>query len=201
MLQFIIKSDSAEEIRRQFSEAIEGGCRWIELYTSADISDDRLKPLAEELAGEAHSKEAVFMLANRVTLSKLAGCDGVQLYDKEISASAARTELDASPIIGITVDCFETIELRHHLDVDYFRFEPVFDGNRNNLALLAEIAEKAAENDVEKPLAAGGGINFDNYSDVLAAGAVGIAVDSSIARSEEKLSAAVAHMIKLIGRD
>ena len=202
MLQYIVKSDNVKDILAEARQALKGGCRWIEIKAPAALSDEILKPALKELLEDVRKAEGMLLVADRVTLCKDAGCDGVQLYRDDMPVSAARMELEAAPIIGVTVNSWEEILRQYRLDVDFFRYEPAFNGEIDNLPLLREIADKVAENDVERPLAATGGITCDNFRDVLAAGAVGIAVDSSLAQAHDvSLTEAVRRLIGLMGRD
>lgn len=200
MLQFIVKSDNPEEIISQTREALEGGCRWIELKTTKAISDEELTEVINKLMPVVKEKEGTLTLASRVTLAKQTGVDGVQLYLDDMPPTAARMELEAGPIIGMSVRDLDTVERNLHFDIDYFRYEPLFEEDGENLKTLLEIARLLKEKKSDKPLAAAGGLTSENVEVALEYGAEGVAIDASYAEEGESVKNAVASLIELLGK-
>lgn len=198
MLQYIVKSSDRDEIMEQTRRALEAGVRWIELKTEPSLSDADLTEIIGVLKPEVKKAGCVLTLASRVTLAKQTEVDGVQLYEGDLPASTARMELNAGPIIGISVISPDQVERQMSLDVDFFRLEPLYENGSEHLATLFEIAKLLRDNGIDKPLAAAGGINKKNVEGALAAGADGIAVDSGIASGCKSLKDALEEIIGFI---
>lgn len=198
MLQYIVKSSDRDEIMEQTRRALEAGVRWIELKTEPSLSDADLTEIIGVLKPEVKEAGCVLTLASRVTLAKQTEVDGVQLYEGDLPASTARMELNAGPIIGISVISPDQVERQMSLDVDFFRLEPLYENGSEHLATLFEIAKLLRDNGIDKPLAAAGGINKKNVEGALAAGADGIAVDSGIASGCKSLKDALEEIIGFI---
>lgn len=199
MLQYIVKTSDTESILAQAREAIGAGVRWIELKIDDSVSDDSLEDIIKVLKQEAADAECALTVASRVELAKSTQIDGVQLYSGDESAAAARVTLDGGPIIGVSVSSQDEVERTMHLDVDYFRFEPVFGDNSDNLALTTSILKMLHDNSIYKPLAVAGGIkSVDNVSAALKAGAAGVAVDSSIASADKSIKDALKELLSYL---
>lgn len=201
MLQYIIRSGKRDEIAAQCNEALEAGCRWIEIKAPKEFTDEELKSSIEQILPQIREKGASLILASRVTLAKQTGADGVQLYIDDMPPTAARMELEAGPIIGMSVRDVATVERNLHFDIDFFRLEPLFEEDGENLATLCEIANLLSEKKSDKPLAAAGGITSDNVEGVLAAGAEGVAVDSSIAEGHSSIKDGLENLIRTINQE
>lgn len=200
MLQYIVRASGKDEILREAREALKGGCRWIEVKAPVSVTDDELKETLGLLKPEVDEAGGCLTVASRVTLAKLTEIDGVQLYEGDMPATAARMELEAGPIIGMSVTSRDEVERNMRFDVDYFRFEPLFGKDSGGLDAMASVAALLRETRSDKPLACAGGITPDNMKDALAAGAEGIAVDSSIAADGRPLSDAVAEFVDAIAK-
>lgn len=196
MLQYIVRSDDTTDMLSQARQALEGGCRWIELNAPAEVSDEQLAEVLGILKPEISSYNACLTVASRVTLARQAEIDGVQLYEGDVLTAAARRELEGGQIIGLSIKSVEAVEVNMHSDIDYFRFEP--SNLPRQLGLLTAVAELLRSLRSDKPLAAAGGITAANVGDVLAAGAEGVAVDSSIADGGGSIRDAVAALMRII---
>lgn len=198
MLQYIVKSGDPQDVLEQARIALAAGCKWIELKAPAEVDDKTLEQIIADLKPLVKENEATLTLASRVTLVKQTEVDGVQLYEGDMPASAARMELEAGPIIGISVTNQGEVERNMHFDVDYFRLEPLFEADAQHLDVLAAIAETLRKARSDKPLAAAGGISADNVEGVLAAGAEGVAADKDTAKAGESLADALNRLIAQI---
>jgi thiamine-phosphate pyrophosphorylase len=103
--------------------------------------------------------------------------DGVHLGQSDGSVLKARQKLGENKIIGVTVDAFEQINIVNILPVNYIGVSSVFPTkNKKNIRTiwgcggLAKIVKLS-----NFPMIAIGGINEANISEVIEAGAHGIA--------------------------
>ena len=200
MLQYIITSGDSDKIVNQTKQVLDGGCRWIEIKAPKEMDDIKLGEVIDEVLPLIREKEATLIIASRITLAKEKGADGVHLYENDMPPTTARMELEAGPIIGISVKSVNTVESNLYFDIDYFRFEPLFEEDKENLKTLEEISRFLREKKSDKPLAAAGGISKNNLYGVLAAGAEGIAVDETISNENDSLAASISCLINELGK-
>lgn len=196
MLQYIVRPGDTADMLSEARQALEGGCRWIELNVPEGVSDGQLAGVIGILKPEISRNEACLTVASRVALVRQTEIDGAQLYEGDMPPATARRELEGGPIIGLSIRSVEAVEANLHSDIDYFRFEPL--NVPSQLGLLTAVAERLRSVRSDKPLAAAGGITAANVGDVLAAGAEGVAVDSSIAGGGGSIRDAVAALARTI---
>ncbi|TVY00279.1 thiamine phosphate synthase [Paenibacillus cremeus] len=138
----------------------------------------RLKPLLPHTA---------VVLNDRLDAALAAGADGVQLTGSSLSAAQARRIAPPGLAIGCSVHSAEEAKSAAREGADFVIFGHVFaTGSKPGLAprglpALAEAAAAASP----VPVIAIGGMTPDRVSDVLAAGAGGIAVLSSVLLHED----------------
>lgn len=188
MLQFITDPTSQRPITEQVKEAIAGGCRWIELseYTDKRLTDKNadLRQVAEELMPVCRDAEVFLMIDNDVELVAELHNHGVHLASADRSAAMkVRELLGAHAVIGVgCVLASDAIALRG-TDVDYVTFavEPTEAG----IAAFAKIAAEVKAADTGLHIVARGEFSPEQLPAVLAAGASGVAISTSIAAADD----------------
>ena len=187
MLQFITHQTAQYNYVEGAVEALNGGCKWIQLrMKGADIEDIRqavaiLKPLCLH-------HEATLILDDHVELTAQLDIDGVHLGKNDMPIAEARKILGNHFIIGATVNSFD--DILHHLQgatPNYFGCGPFrFTSTKKNLATILGIEgykliiKLMHDNDIHIPLIAIGGIHKNDIPQLLTNGVNGIALSSSI---------------------
>lgn len=194
MLQFITNEKSAVSPARQILEAIDGGCRWVQIRLK-NSSDEEIKKVFFEIRDKAKETLTTIIIDDRVDLVKeLAseGVAGVHLGLEDTPASVAREKLGPDAIIGVTAHSFEEVKGYKGLDVDYIGVGPFAPTDtKENLAPIlglegiAEIALLSKDLGMELPLVAVGGIRLEDVKPLLEVGANGVAVSGAIANSDD----------------
>lgn len=165
---------------------IEGGCRWVQLRLK-DLTDDDVRPIAEEIIPLCKESETILVLDDRVELANAIRVHGVHLGKQDMPVAEAREMLGPHAIIGATANTIDDILALRGIDVDYvglgpFRFtetkkrlSPVLglDGYRSIIT-----AKRNAG--IELPVVAIGGITLDDVPAIMATGVDGLAVSGSI---------------------
>lgn len=192
MLQFITNEFSKTTPTNQILEAIEGGCRWIQIRLK-EASDDDIKRVFFEIRDKAKETLTTIIINDRVELAKELGPEGVAgvhvgLHD--MSASEVREKLGPDAIIGVTAHSFDELLSYKGLDIDYVGVGPyAFTETKKNLSPvlglegIAEISIRAKEEGMFFPLVAVGGVQIDDVKPLLEVGANGIAVSGAIANA------------------
>ncbi|OPY29128.1 MAG: Thiamine-phosphate synthase [Methanomassiliicoccales archaeon PtaU1.Bin030] len=180
--------------------ALDGGADVIQLRDK-DLSGRDLYALAREMASLVHASRARFIVNDRLDIALAAGADGVHLGQYDLPVAAARSLSPPSFIIGVSVGSVEEALAAERDGADYVALSPVFStptkddaGPGHGLEVLREI--KAA---VKLPVIAIGGVNAGNVTEVVAAGADGVAVISAVLGADD-VEAAARSMRELVIR-
>jgi thiamine-phosphate pyrophosphorylase len=180
--------------------ALDGGADVIQLRDK-DLSGRDLYALAREMASLVHASRARFIVNDRLDIALAAGADGVHLGQYDLPVAAARSLSPPSFIIGVSVGSVEEALAAERDGADYIALSPVFStptkddaGPGHGLEVLREI--KAA---VKLPVIAIGGVNAGNVTEVVGAGADGVAVISAVLGADD-VEAAARSMRELVIR-
>jgi thiamine-phosphate pyrophosphorylase len=159
---------------------LDAGVRLIQLRTKA-LGSGALLTLAQELAEDARSARATFILNDRADLARLAGASGVHVGQTDLPPADARRLLGADFIVGLSTHSEAEIAAALAEPVDYLGVGAVFGTTMKGpahptvgLALVARAAELGSAR--ATPIVAIGGITLERASSVLEAGASSVAV-------------------------
>src|SRR5580704_1153358 len=165
------------------SEACAAGCRWISVREK-DLSEDEQIAIFGSLRRAVQKWRVRATIHGSVRTVKAAGDDGVHLMAGR-NPVAARAQLGSGALIGLSVHHPHEIERLPRDVLDYVIAGPVHETESKpgyGPALgAAGIAVMAASDNL--PVIAIGGITPERASDVIAAGATGIAVMGAVMRS------------------
>lgn len=182
----ISKLTHAEQVKR----LIEGGARMIQLREKY-ASPKEFYEAAKEALKIARNENVKIIINDRVDIALALEADGVHLGQSDLPPEFARKILGEKAIIG-----FSTHNLRQVLDavklpVDYLAIGPVFTTKTKTnpeKEVGPEGLKTAREAVGDFPLVAIGGINSQNYSEVLQAGANSAAIISDLLSDAGKIS-------------
>ena len=184
MLQFITHPCKKYNIIDEVKMALEGGCRWIQLYMK-DSSDEEVKKVTEEIIPLCQEAEAILVIDNRVNITLETKVHGVFLGKAKMPALEAREKLGAGAIIGVTANTAEDIIAYKKIDVDYVELGQ-FNGSTENLSIedYKSIVSEVRNAGVELPIVAVGEISIDDIDDIMSTGVNGIAMSKTIINAE-----------------
>ena len=171
--------------RRPLAEAVEecldAGLRAVQLREK-DLAVRDLLELAVSLREGTRRRGARLLINDRADVALAAGADGVQRTHLSLPVEALRRIAPPAFLIGASVHSEGEARQAAAEGADFVVFGPVYDtpskrqyGQPQGLQALEQVAAA-----VDCPVIAIGGITPDRVRDVLAAGAVGVAVISSI---------------------
>jgi thiamine-phosphate pyrophosphorylase len=171
-------------LARVVERTLAAGCRWISLREK-DLPEVEQVVLASVLKPLARLAGACLTLHGNPQLARVAGVDGVHL-SADADAAAARSAIGTAGLIGISIHSVAQACQVDPALVDYAIAGPAFEtaskpgygpalGARGTTALVRACPV---------PVIAIGGIEAGNVADVLAAGAVGVAVMGGVMRAE-----------------
>ncbi len=172
-------------------EAVQGGVTAVQLREKDMATRDFIR-CAVELKKRLTALDVPLIINDRVDVALAVGADGVHLGQRDMPYEQAREILGKEALIGLSVETIEQAEQANRLDVDYIGLSPVFTTpTKTDVETSLGLDGVRRICDITRhPTVAIGGINRDTITDVLGAGAEGIAVVSAIMASESPREAA-----------
>lgn len=166
-------------------EAVEAGVDVIQ-YREKVLSRKGALAIARRLREITDRVSVPFIINDDPAIALASDADGVHLGQEDIPVEVARRILGKDKIIGISTHSLEEVSEAGRLDVDYIGFGPIFHSATKMVTSPHGIdGIKRIRAHVSIPVIAIGGIAPENVSDVLHAGADGIAVISAILTSPD----------------
>jgi thiamine-phosphate pyrophosphorylase len=176
----------AEQVKR----LILGGAKVIQLREKYASPKDFYKS-AEDALRIARENDVEIIINDRVDIALALRADGIHLGQDDLPPEKARKILGEKSIIGFSTHSIEQAVEATNFPINYIAIGPVFatktkDNPEKKVGL--EGVKKVRESIGDFPLVAIGGINAENYLEVLKAGADSVAIISDIISPPDKIS-------------
>lgn len=172
-------------------EAVKGGVTMVQLREKDCCTRDFIE-LATNLKRLLIEVNVPLIINDRLDVALASNADGLHIGQSDMPYPIARGLLGYDKIIGLSVENMVQARDANNLDVDYIGISPVFSTQtKHDIARPFELEgiRKVASFTKHQTVAIGG-INAENATDIVAAGANGIAVVSAICSAKEPLKAA-----------
>jgi thiamine-phosphate diphosphorylase len=177
--------------------ALAGGSRMIQLREK-EWPSGRVLPLAEVLRAACAAAGATFIVNDRVDLALAVGADGVHLGQDDLPARAARPLLRPGMILGISTHGVEQARAAQADGADYVAVGSMFaTTSKADFQLVGTELMRKLRGEIRVPLVGIGGITPDNVSEVIQAGADGVAVISAVCAAADPKAAAVQFLTQI----
>lgn len=152
---------------------------------SASMKDAYIE--AMELRKLAAEREVLFIVNDRCDLALAVDADGVHLGQGDLPLNLARKVMGPGKLIGISTHNAEQVRVATAGGPDYLGFGPIFmPGSKADHDPVVGVAGlKAIRPLTPLPIFAIGGISLDHVSEVMGAGANGVAVISAILKASD----------------
>ncbi|MDY0191078.1 MAG: thiamine phosphate synthase [Desulfuromonas sp.] len=171
--------------------AVHGGVTLVQLREK-ECATREFVELGRALMASLKNTDIPLLVNDRIDIALAVGADGVHIGQSDMPYADARRILGAEAIIGLSVGSEAEAREAEAVDVDYLGLSPVFV-----TPTKSELKEQLGLEGVGRirqisrhRLVAIGGINSDNMTPVLQAGADGVAVVSAICSAADPLKAA-----------
>jgi thiamine-phosphate pyrophosphorylase len=167
-------------------------------YRDKNTEDDVRFQRAQQLREICHRYQALFLVNDRVDLALAVGADGVHLGQTDMPIAVARRLLGPQAIIGRSTTNPE--EMRRALEegADYIGVGPVYSTpTKPGKAAAGLDYVRYAATHSPVPWFAIGGIDADNLSEVLQAGAQQVAIVRAVMEAENPTQSAQAIVAQL----
>ena len=157
-----------------------GGCRLVQLREK-EWPSGRLLPMAERLRDRCRAAGATFVVNDRLDLALALGADGVHLGQDDLPPAAARPLLRPGMILGLSTHSLEQARAAQAAGADYVAVGSMFPtGTKPDFQLVGPELIGKLRGEISVPLIGIGGITHDNVTQVIRAGADGVAVISAV---------------------
>lgn len=165
--------------------ALQGGLKIVQ-YRDKDADDETRLHYGEKLCELCHRYDALFIMNDRVDLAIASNADGVHLGQKDIPIGLARQLLGPQRIIGRSTTNPQEMQKAIEQGADYIGVGPVYETptKADKPAAGLEYVRHAAQN-CTIPWFAIGGIDMNNFDDVMSVGGERIAVVRAIMQAEQ----------------
>ena len=178
------------ELSAKVAAAVRGGVNMVQLREK-DLPAAELLDMAISIRDLTSAAKALFLVNDRVDVALAAGADGVQLGEDALSVEAVRRIAGDNMLIGRSVHSLQGAVQAQAQGADFLIVGTIFptqskpDAPITGVELLAQVAKS-----VSIPFLAIGGVTGKNVAQVLAQGATGAAVISTILDSPDARAAA-----------
>jgi len=176
------------DVGKAVTEAIAGGATMVRV-SGEGLTAGELLDLSQIVHAKTKGK-ALLVVDDRVDVAVAVDADGVELPETGLPTRAARAQIGKYAVVGRSVYDAENALQATRDSADYVTVGPIYKGASKSgkpagVGLLKEIRK-----DSNLPMLAAGGITADKVSDVINAGAAGVAVSSAISGAEDPKAAA-----------
>ncbi len=201
-IDFYFITDSKLSKKGIFSDvenAVNAGCQVVQYRVVSKKNGDMVKE-AEQLKKICYGR-AVFLVDDRVDVALAVDADGVHIGQGDIPLKTARKLLGKEKIIGQTVHDLEEAIKAEKLEGDYIGLAPIFKTDTKEDArdpCGTEMIKKVRK-EVSLPIVAVGGIDKNNVSAVIQAGADSAVSINAVVCSDD-VYAEVSDFIRIIRR-
>ena len=175
----------------QTKALIEGGAALIQIRDKVSTSRE-VFDAAQDCLEYCKTKKVTLIINDRVDIAMMLGADGVHLGQDDLPPSKARALLGEDALIGYSTHTLEQAIEAIKQPIDYIAFGPIYStatkADHDPIVGLEQLKTvRQAIGDF--PLVAIGGINLENYLDVLNSGPDSVAMISALVGDAEKISA------------
>jgi len=175
-------------------QVVKGGAKTIQLRDKVQ-SKEKLLPIAEQLRTICRENGVLFIVNDHLDIALAADADGLHLGQDDLPVKVARKLLPPGKIIGCSTTTVEQAAAAQSEGADYIAVGAIYPtSSKTSTTTPAKVVGletlRRVRQAVSLPLVAIGGINKDNASEVIAAGADAVAVLSAVSGAESPEEAA-----------
>lgn len=166
-------------------EALAGGVTLVQ-YRAKDTASSVMYKEAVQLKALCDKYKVPLIINDRLDIAQAVGAAGVHLGQEDLPCAVARQILGADYVIGVSAHNPAEAVQAAAAGADYLGCGAVFGtATKQDVAKLGLANLQAIRKVVTLPMVGIGGINVDNYAEVLGTGADGAAIVSGILAQDD----------------
>lgn len=199
-LHYISQGSTPEDHLKNIKEVLDAGIKLLQLRLK-NISDELYTDYANKAKDLCNKYDAVLIINDNVTASKLSKADALHLGLDDMSVSDAK-KIIPTKLIGGTANTIEHIRQRCAEKVDYIGLGPYrFTNTKEKLSPILgiegykTIIQQMKKENLNTPIYAIGGIELQDIESIINTGVYGIAVSGLLTRADNK-----EHLVKEINK-
>ena len=172
-------------------QAVDGGVTIVQLREK-NCTKSEFCALAQDLKTFLKPRSIPLIINDAVEVAQEIGADGIHVGQSDMDVLEVRARLGDSAIIGLSIETEEQAIEANGLPIDYIGISPVFatPTKEDHSEPWGLKGVQWLREHSRHPMVAIGGLNTGNVSDVIQAGADGIAVVSAICAADDPEAAA-----------
>ena len=177
----VLISDKSENFQQDVIDALEAGCKWIQVQMSNTANREKSIKALVEIKALCRKNEAMLIVEDDTELAQKAETDGVYISNgNSEDAKEARKFLGEGYIIGLAAKDCESIAAAKKVGADYVCIGPFGSGNKAfSLEDLREITTQTREKSLNLPIVVFGEIKTDDIAPLMQSEINGIALDAA----------------------
>jgi thiamine-phosphate pyrophosphorylase len=166
------------------SQVIRGGVKVIQLRDE-EHNKKELLSIAQGLKALCVEHDVLFIMNNYLDIALAVDADGLHVGQDDLPVNIARRLLPIDKILGCSVRTVDKAAIAQSEGADYIAVGAIYPSPSKEIAeVVGPERLEQIRRSVTVPLVAIGGINKDNVSEVLTAGADSVAVISAVVGAE-----------------
>ena len=191
-LQYISQGATAIKQLHNIQQALGAGCNWIQLRYKNATTDD-ITALAKQVKKICTHYTATFIINDHPHIAKAVDAEGVHLGLTDLSVSEAKKIVGTDKIIGGTANTLEHVLQRVEEGCSYIGLGPLrFTTTKEKLSPVLglqgykKIMDELAQQQIQIPIYAIGGIVMEDMEAIMQTGVYGVAVSGIITHHLDK---------------
>jgi thiamine-phosphate pyrophosphorylase len=177
--------------------AVEGGADGVQLR-APELRDEELFPLATKIGDACRRAGVVFVVNDRVDVAIRSAADGVHLGQGD-DLEGARDRLGRERVLGVSVGTPTEARAAEEAGADYLGTVVWATATKPEAVPRGLDGLRAVVDAVGIPVVGIGSVDASNAGEVLATGAVGVAVVSAVGAAEDPV-AATRELVSVVSR-
>jgi len=171
-------------------KAIKGGAKVIQLRDK-QRSQNELLTIAKDMADVCRKSHTLFIVNDYLDIVLASDADGIHVGQDDLPLSVIRKELPVDKVIGLSASAVALARKAESEGADYVAVGSIFSSPTKPKATVVGLERlRQIRKAISIPIVAIGGINRQNISEVIAAGANAAAVISAVLSQKDTESAA-----------
>ena len=188
-----------KDILQAAEQVIKGGARIIQLRDKCS-EKGQLLGIAQKIKKLCKNSSALFIINDHLDIALACDADGLHIGQDDLPVSIARKYLNIDKIIGCSINTVRQAQNAITRGADYIAVGSIFPTISKSEAKVVGLTRlRELRKHISAPIIAIGGINSDNITSVISAGADSVAVISAIL-AQKNIEESTRQLVKQVAK-